>query len=93
MTTNFRNPRPGLYAMVLLGTIASCENLDRSKEIQKQIENVSPNTEYVSANTIGDESLNEGYFMVNGQRAYISIDGLPVEQYVAKQNTLEAQLK
>ena len=72
--------RTGLYIMMgiaMLGSMKSCivtqKILDNyQKAPQKQVENV-----------FGQEAP-ERFYELNGQRAYLEIDGKPVEQYVQK---------
>ena len=87
--------RPGLYALALIGMMASCNNSSQLSEIEDQISELEPKNvvELVTnANTVGKEG-GDAYFLVNGHKAYIEIDGMPIEQYVAQGDTLETQLE
>jgi len=69
--------RTGLYVMsaiTMMGTIQTCRNSITIVESMK----TTPKME--RAQVIGN-STPERYYWVNGERAYVEIDGQPVDQY------------
>ncbi|MDO8556181.1 MAG: hypothetical protein Q7R96_03340 [Nanoarchaeota archaeon] len=63
-----RTERPGLYIMILItmcAAISTCERVTNMYTLQK--ENVRGN------------SYPEEFYIINGKRAYISIDGQPID--------------
>lgn len=72
--------REGLYVMTfiaMLGAMNSCEGI---KQVLEKISPLELKTENVTGN-----SEPEKFYMVNGNRAYVAIDGQPVEGYAPKE--------
>ena len=73
--------RTGMVCIVLLaGTLGGLVQSDnRTAKILERMPEQTLYTENVSGNETPDK-----FYLVNGQRAYLEIDGQPVESYIPK---------
>ena len=76
--------RAGLYAMVFLGSVGALRACSHSGDVQKELVRLRNEIPVIQRNNVIGNQTPDEYIDVNGIRAYIRIDGEPVEAYLKK---------
>jgi hypothetical protein len=75
--------RIGLYIMVFLTAISSCEINHRTVKMREQLDALEKKVENapikLQEEVIGDQT--NTFYQINGQKAYVTINGRPVRSY------------
>lgn len=77
---NLYHHQLGLYIITAIAMIAGIKSCKRSGDIKKYLQQ-----NLQIQNVIGNDP-NESFYEINNQRAFLEIDGMPVEDYIRTQN-------
>lgn len=67
------------FVTVLLPSLHSVSHREQDEKFSRLEEALTPNT----TNVIGQDP-NDVFYEINGQRAYLEVDGQPIEKYLEK---------
>ena len=76
--------RVGLYALVIAGVLTSCKINGRVKLANERLERLESSPRVVE----GEDSHGK-FYLVNGQKAYVTINGKPISEYFAQTRPAE----